>query len=71
MWALNRFLRYGRLLSLEWAWHFRRNQLALDSASDSDQEYISFIGSETIPPTFYILSDESSIPFYSSSNGYN
>jgi len=31
-------------------------------ASDPDQEYIYFMG--------YILSDESCIPFYSTSNGY-
>jgi len=29
------------------------------------------MGSETLPSACYILSDESSIPFYSSSNGYN
>jgi len=29
------------------------------------------MGSETLPSTCYILSDESSIPFYSTSNGYN
>jgi len=29
------------------------------------------MGSETLPPACYILSDESSIPFYSTSNGYN
>jgi len=33
-------------------------------ASDPDQEYIYFIGLKTIPSTCYILSDESSIPFY-------
>jgi len=31
----------------------------------------TFIGSETIPSACYILSDESGIPFYSTSNGYN
>jgi len=30
----------------------------------------NFMGSETLPSTCYILSDESSIPFYSTSNGY-
>jgi len=35
-----------------------------------DQEYIYFMGSETLPSACYILSDESSIPFYSTSNGY-
>jgi len=40
-------------------------------ASDPDQEYIYFIGLKTIPSTCYILSDESSIPFFSTSNGYN
>jgi len=29
------------------------------------------MGSETLPSACYILSDESSIPFYSTSNGYN
>jgi len=43
----------------------------MDSASDPDQEYIYFMGSETLPSACYILSDESSIPFYSTSNGYN
>jgi len=28
------------------------------------------MGSETLPYACYILSDESSIPFYSTSNGY-
>jgi len=28
------------------------------------------MGSETLPSACYILSDESSIPFYSTSNGY-
>jgi len=37
-------------------------------ASDPDQEYILY-GSETRPSACYILSDESSIPFYSTSNG--
>jgi len=37
---------------------------------DPDQEYIYFVGSETLPSACYILSDESSIPFYSTSNGY-
>jgi len=40
-------------------------------ASDPDQEYIYFVGSITFPSACYILSDESSIPFYSSSNGCN
>jgi len=43
----------------------------MDSASDPDQEYIYFVGSETLSSACYILSDESSIPFYSTSNGYN
>jgi len=38
-----------------------------DSASDPDQEYIYFIGSETLPPACYTLSDVSSILFYSTS----
>jgi len=29
------------------------------------------MGSETLPSACYILSDASSIPFYSTSNGYN
>jgi len=29
------------------------------------------MGSETLPSACYILSDESSMPFYSTSNGYN
>jgi len=29
------------------------------------------MGSETLPSACYILFDESSIPFYSTSNGYN
>jgi len=41
----------------------------IDSASDPDQEYMYFMGSETFPSACYILSDESSIPFYSTSNG--
>jgi len=32
---------------------------------------LGFVGSETLPSACYILSDESSIPFYSTSNGYN
>jgi len=40
------------------------------TARDPDQEYIYFMGSETLPSACYILSDESSIPFYSTSNGY-
>jgi len=42
----------------------------IDAASDPDQEYIYFIRSETLPSACYILSDETSIPFYSTSNGY-
>jgi len=33
--------------------------------------YIYFMGSETLPTACYLLFDESSIPFYSSINGYN
>jgi len=36
-----------------------------------DQEYIYFMGSGTLFSYIYILSDESSIPFYSTNNGYN
>jgi len=32
--------------------------------------YVYFMGSETLSSACYILSDESSIPFYSTSNGY-
>jgi len=39
----------------------------IDSLSDPDQEYIYFIGSETLPSACYILSDESRISFYSTS----
>jgi len=35
----------------------------MDTASDRDQEYIYFMGSETLPSACYILSEESSIPF--------
>jgi len=38
--------------------------------SDPDEEYICFIGSETLPYTCYILSVESSIPDYSTSKPY-
>jgi len=31
---------------------------------------IYFMGTETLPSTCYVLSDESSIPFYSTSHGY-
>jgi len=41
-----------------------------DSASDPAQEYIYFMGSETLPTASYILSHESSIPYYFTSNGY-
>jgi len=42
----------------------------IDSASDRDQEYIYFMVPETLSSACYILSDESSIPIYSTSNGY-
>jgi len=42
-----------------------------DMARSTDQEYVYFMGSETLPSACYILSDESNIPFYSTSNGYN
>jgi len=48
----------------------RRTDGWIDSASDPDQEYINFMGSETLPSTCYILSDESSIPLCSTSKGY-
>jgi len=38
---------------------FRRTDGKTDMASGPDQEYIHFIGSETLPSTCYILSDES------------
>jgi len=37
----------------------------IDSASDPDQEYIYFMESETLTSACYVLSDESSITFYS------
>jgi len=40
----------------------------IDLASGFDQEYIYLMGSEKVPSTRYILFDESSIPFYSTSN---
>jgi len=33
--------------------------------------YIYFMGSKTLPSACYLLSDESSIPIYFTSNGYN
>jgi len=39
-------------------------------AIDPDQEYIYHIWSETLPFACYILFNESSIPFYCTSNGY-
>jgi len=42
----------------------------IDSASDPDQEYIYFMGLEKLPFACDILSDESSIPFYPTNNGY-
>jgi len=44
--------------------------MARSTASDPDQEYVYFMGSETLPSALQ-LSDESSIPFYSMRNGYN
>jgi len=38
--------------------------VGIDSASDPDQEYIYFMGLKSPPSACYILSDESSIPFY-------
>jgi len=40
----------------------------IDSAGNPDQEYIHFMRSEFLVSTFYILCDESSVPFYSTSN---
>jgi len=42
----------------------------MDSAGDPDQEYTNFMELETLPFTCYILFDESSIPFSSTSNVY-
>jgi len=42
----------------------------IDSSIDPDKEYIYLIWSECHPSTCYILFNESSIPFYSTSNGY-
>jgi len=44
--------------------------MAKSSASDPDKKYIYFIGSETLPSTCCILSEEYSIAFYSKSVGY-
>jgi len=38
--------------------------------NDSDQEYVNLMGLGTFPSNFYILSDESSIPFHSTSKKY-
>jgi len=38
---------------------------------DETKEYIYLMGSEKLPSACYILSDESGIPLYSRSNGYN
>jgi len=44
----------------------------IHSPSDPDEEYVYYMGSEALPSIFsYFLSDESSIPFYSTSNGYS
>jgi len=40
----------------------------IDSTIDFDQEYIYFVRLETLPSACYILFNESSIPFYSTSN---
>jgi len=40
-------------------------------STDPDHKYIYCMGSETLPSDCYILLDESSIPFYSTSNPYN
>jgi len=42
----------------------------IDKTSDPELEYIYFIGSETLPSAYYILSDDSSILFYSTGNRY-
>jgi len=42
----------------------------IDLAIDADQEYLSVIWSETLPSACYILFNESSLPFYSTSKGY-
>jgi len=43
----------------------------IDSGSNPDQEYIYFMGSETLPSTYYILFPDYNISFYSISNGYS
>jgi len=40
------------------------------SAKYRDKEHIYFMGSETLPSSCNIFSDECSIPLYSTSNGY-
>jgi len=40
-------------------------------ASDPDQEYILFMGLETLTSTCFILFDASTIPFCFTSNRYN
>jgi len=52
----------GGLWALEWAWKI---------FGGPDHECIYFMGSETLPSACYILSDESIILFYSTSNAYN
>jgi len=51
-------------------WGRKRFLLPVTYFSYPDQEYIYFMGSETLPSACYILSEESSIPFYSTSNRY-
>jgi len=66
IWAVDRFLA---LWLLKWAWqHTKINWLYAGISRICFAMY--FIGSERLPSTYYILSEESSIPFYSTSNGY-
>jgi len=59
----------GGLWALEWSWHSTETNLRCAGISGicvPNPSIVTLIVSE-----IYILSDESSIPFYSTSNGYN
>jgi len=76
----------GGLWALERAWHAAETNLRLVLIVSEISAFIRTnrrtwldrlgdpsdpSGSETLPSACYLLSDESSIPFYSTSNGYN
>jgi len=66
MWAVDRFLA---LWGLKWTWH--PAEINLPCARTSRICFaMYFIGSDRLPSTYYILPEESSIPFYSTSNEY-